>query len=61
MVKVPVIGNIVEDYYIKGTHVIICDDAYRNKTKTEINKILDRINAIGVQIVLANQANEKIL
>ena len=60
MPQVPVIGNIAEDYYIGGTHVIICDDAYRDITESEINDILDRINLIGVRIIMANQSKGRV-
>ena len=43
------VGNVVRDFYIGNTHVRICDDYCRDKTKEEVQAILDRIarNAIG--------------
>ena len=28
-------GNVVRDYYDGNTHVIICDDAYRDRSRAE--------------------------
>lgn len=36
-------GNVVEDFYIGATHVRICDDYCRDKTKEDVQKILDDI------------------
>jgi len=36
-------GTIVEKFNIGNTQVEIYDDAYKNKTKEEIDKILKRI------------------
>lgn len=30
---------VVKDYYIGNTRIIICDDAYRDKTPEEIEKL----------------------
>lgn len=44
-------GNVIEDYYIGKTHITICDDAYRNKTEADIQKILDEVNLICWRIM----------
>ena len=42
----PLIGHIVKDFYIGGTHITICDDAC--KSKEEVPVILERIKQIAV-------------
>ena len=53
-------GNVVMDFYIEGTHVRICDDYCRDKTKEEVEEILKRIaeNAIG-PLTAAMRESEK--
>jgi len=36
-------GNLVEKFTLGNTQIEIYDDAYKNKTKEEIDKILKRI------------------
>ena len=48
------LGNVVKDYYIGKTHVIICDDAYRNRTIEEQRKSLDNLSRIASE-ALRNQ------
>ena len=47
MAKTFYLGNIVEEYKIGNTTIKICDAAYNNKTPEEINKILERLTAVG--------------
>ena len=42
-------GHVVEDFYIGKTHIMICDDYCRNKSKEEIENTLNRIAAIALQ------------
>lgn len=48
-------GNVVREFYIEDTHVRICDDYCRNKTREEVEAILQRIarNAFGPLSVAA--------
>lgn len=45
------IGNVVEEYKIGNTTIKICDDAYRDKTPEDIERIMERIAVIGWKIV----------
>ena len=49
-------GNIVADYYIGATHIMISDACYRDKTKEDIDRIWDRVNTIAWNIVLSERA-----
>lgn len=40
---------LVEKYKIGNTEIEIYDDAYKNKTKKDIDKILKRIEDIGIR------------
>ena len=53
-------GNAVKEFSIGKTHVKICDDYCRNKTKAEVEKILRRIaqNAIGPLSTAAKNKKE---
>jgi hypothetical protein len=45
------IGKVVREYKIENTTIKICDDAYRDKTPADIDRILKRIVAIGWECV----------
>lgn len=53
-------GNVVRDFMIGNTRIMICDDYCRDKTKEEVDEILRRIarNAIGPLTAAANMACE---
>ncbi|WP_425447777.1 hypothetical protein [Dethiothermospora halolimnae] len=36
-------GNVVEEYMLGNTKIKICDDAYRDKTKEDVEEILKRV------------------
>ncbi len=36
-------GNVVMDYYSGRTHIVVCDDHYRNMTALELRTRLDKI------------------
>jgi hypothetical protein len=36
-------GNVVKEFFIGNTLIKICDDSCRNKTKADVQAILDRI------------------
>lgn len=36
-------GHVVEDFYIEGTHIKICDDYCKDKTESDVAVILKRI------------------
>lgn len=50
---------VVDEYKIGNTTIKICDDAYISKTPEEIQKILDRITAIGWKCVQSARAAGK--
>ena len=37
-------GSVVADYFIGHTHIRIHDDCYRNKSKEDIDKILEQVS-----------------
>lgn len=39
-------GNIVKDYYSGNTHIKVADDYYRDKTQTDIDRILNDVAKI---------------
>ena len=41
-------GHVVEEFYIGATHVRICDDYCRGKTREDVQAILDRIAEITI-------------
>lgn len=55
--SVPV-GNVVKDYYIGNTRVIICDDAYRGRSGDEIRASLSNISRIASE-ALAEEPKEE--
>lgn len=48
-------GNVVEVFKLGNTTIKICDDAYRDKTDEDINRILDRIAQIVYENVYAHK------
>jgi hypothetical protein len=48
-------GNVVETFKLGNTTIKICDDAYRGKTKEEINAILARIAILGRKTLQSKQ------
>lgn len=55
MIKQPVAGNVVEDYYLGNTHVQICDDAYRGKSQEYYQRVLDDAARAATNIIIHNQ------
>ena len=49
--KPPELGNVVEDYYVGTTHIVICDDYCKNTTPEEIREILNRIASRALPIL----------
>jgi hypothetical protein len=56
MPKPPEPGHVVKEYMIGGTKIQICDDAYINRTREDIERTLERIVAIGWRIVESARA-----
>jgi hypothetical protein len=56
----PKVGNIVSDYYIGNTHVMICDDYCRGQTKEQAEAIIDRIASKALPHIIAAENNERI-
>lgn len=44
-------GNLVEEFMQGNVKIRIYDNAYANKTKEDIERILQRINRIGWNII----------
>ena len=57
--KPPEIGNVVEDFYIGNTHVMICDDYCRDKTPEQVQEILDRIAARALPVLQRQMREEQ--
>lgn len=45
------IGNVVKEYTRGNVKIKICDDAYRNNTPEDVDRILKRIVEIGYRIL----------
>lgn len=43
--------NVVEEYKIGNTTIKICDAAYKDKTKEELEETYRRINAVCMKII----------
>jgi hypothetical protein len=39
----PPLGHVVEDFMIGNTHILICDDACRDMTPEDTQRVLDSI------------------
>lgn len=46
-------GHVVEEFYIGHTHICICDDYCRDKTKEDVQEILRRIGRIAIGALTA--------
>jgi|GEM_PF-1289760 len=57
LAKIPVEGNIVKDYYIGNTHILISDAAYINKTPEELERVREDFNQKGLNIYLKDQSD----
>ncbi len=54
------IGNIVEDFKMGNTHVIICDDDCRDKTQEDKAKAIKRMEVIAANAIAAGKYKPKI-
>ena len=52
LAKIPIEGNIVKDYYIGNTHILISDAAYVNNTKEDNQRVLDQAAQATLNIIL---------
>lgn len=59
MIKPPVVGHVVEDYYLGNTHVLICDDAYAGKSQEYYQRVLDDAARAATNIIINNQQRRK--
>jgi phage-related tail fiber protein len=57
LAKIPIEGNIVQDYYIGNTHILVCDAAYVNNTPEDNQHVLDQAARAALNIILHNQCN----
>gem|GEM_PF-1422557 len=58
LAKIP-IGNIVEDFKIGNTHIIICDDYCRDKTEEDKQMAIKRMEVIAANAIAAGKYNPK--
>lgn len=49
-------GNVVRDYYIGNTRILICDDYCRNQTHEEREAIRRRASRIALEALSAQAA-----
>ncbi|KNF08096.1 hypothetical protein CLPU_10c01510 [Gottschalkia purinilytica] len=58
--KIPLEGNIVKDYMLGNTRIVICDSAYINRTQEDIEQTLRNIANIGRRAFLKQCEEEPI-
>ena len=51
--------NIVEEYMLGNTKIQICDEAYKDKTPEDIERILKRITDIGWRALRSTRETEE--
>lgn len=51
-------GNVVSEFTLGKTKIRICDDYCHNKTKAEVDEILDRVSAMAFRALNAGYQNE---
>lgn len=54
LAQIPIEGNLVEDYYIGNTHILICDAAYVSNTPEDNQGVLDEAARVSRNIILHN-------
>lgn len=52
LARIPIEGNIVKDYYIGDTHILISDAAYANHTQEENLHVLAQAAQASLNIIL---------
>jgi len=57
LVKIPIEGNIVQDYYIGNTHILFNDAAYITHTPEDNQRVLDQAARASMNIILHNQSD----
>lgn len=53
------IGNIVEDFKVGNTHIMICDDDCRDKTEEDKKRAIKRMETIAANAIAAGKYNPK--
>jgi len=60
MIKAQIpIGNIVEDFMVGNTHIMICDDDCRNKTQEDKARAIRRMEVIAANAIAAGKYKPK--
>lgn len=54
----PTEGNIVKDYYIGNTHILISDAAYANHSPEENQRVLEQAAQASMNIIIHNQEQD---
>ncbi len=57
LAKIPIEGNIVEEYLIGNTRVYISDAYFINNTPEDNQRVLDAAARASLNIILHNQAD----
>jgi hypothetical protein len=56
MIKAQIpIGNIVEDFKVGNTHIMICDDDCRDKTPEDKARAIKRMEVIAANAIAAGK------
>lgn len=58
LAKIP-IGNIVEDFKVGNTHIMICDDDCRDKGPEDKAKAIKRMEVIAANAIAAGKYKPK--
>lgn len=56
LAEIPIEGNIVTDYCIGNTRILICDAAYIHNTPEDERRVLDQAARASLNIILHNQS-----
>ena len=59
LANIPLGGDIVEDYYIGNTHILICDAAFRNNTPEDNKRVLEAAARASLNIIRNRQRSEQ--
>ena len=58
LAKISIEGNIVKDYYIENTHILISDVAYISHSPEENQRILEQATQASINIIIHNQQQD---
>nr|DAJ10346.1 MAG TPA: hypothetical protein [Caudoviricetes sp.] len=59
MAKIPLGGDIVEEYQIGNTRIYICDAAFKNNTPEDNKRVLEAAARASLNIIRNRQRREQ--